>query len=99
MAYTETSNTVLNSFVNGNTGSTNSGSSTRSNTCQGFVLGANFNGTSPNGATSVSYTHEILVYNRVLITFQRQQMEGYLAWKWGLQANLPANHPFKNAPP
>jgi len=99
MAYTETSNTVLNSFVNGNTGSTNSGTSTRSNTCQGFVLGANFNGTSPNGATSVSYTHEILVYNRVLITFQRQQMEGYLAWKWGLQANLPANHPFKNAPP
>lgn len=42
---------------------------------------------------------EILVFNASLTTFQRQQVEGYLAWKWGIQANLPANHPFKNAPP
>ena len=42
---------------------------------------------------------EILVYNVVFSTFQRQQIEGYLAWKWGLQAGLPASHPFKNAPP
>ena len=26
-------------------------------------------------------------------------LEGYLAWKWGLQANLPAGHPYENAPP
>lgn len=25
--------------------------------------------------------------------------EGYLAWKWGLQGNLPNNHPYKNAAP
>jgi len=42
---------------------------------------------------------EFMLFNVVLTTFQRQQVEGYLAWKWGLQANLPANHPFKNAPP
>ena len=29
----------------------------------------------------------------------RQQTEGYLAWKWGLQGNLPSNHPYKNNPP
>jgi len=29
----------------------------------------------------------------------RQKMEGYLAWKWGLEGSLPANHPYKNAPP
>lgn len=29
----------------------------------------------------------------------RQQLEGYLAWKWKLQANLPVDHPFKNLPP
>jgi hypothetical protein len=29
----------------------------------------------------------------------RQRLEGYAAWKWGLQANLPANHPYKNWPP
>ena len=99
MAYTETSNTLLNSFVNGNTGSTNVGISTRSNTCQGFGVGTNFNGTSPTTGTSVSYVHEILVYNSVLLTFQRQYIEGYLAWKWGIQSTLPAGHPYKNAPP
>jgi hypothetical protein len=29
----------------------------------------------------------------------RQRAEGYAAWKWGLVANLPAAHPFKNRPP
>jgi hypothetical protein len=29
----------------------------------------------------------------------RRTIEGYLAWKWGLNANLPANHPFRNRPP
>jgi len=42
---------------------------------------------------------EILVFSVVFSTFQRQQIEGYLAWKWGLQSGLPASHPFKNAPP
>jgi len=43
--------------------------------------------------------NEIIVYNTSLTTLQRQQMEGYLAWKWGLQANLPASHPYYNGPP
>ena len=43
---------------------------------------------------------EVLFYNNIILTnFQRQQVEGYLAWKWGLQANLPASHPFFNGPP
>ena len=29
----------------------------------------------------------------------RQLMEGYLGWKWGLAANLPIGHPYKNTPP
>jgi hypothetical protein len=29
----------------------------------------------------------------------RQKMEGYLAWKWNLQAKLPADHPYKQAAP
>jgi hypothetical protein len=29
----------------------------------------------------------------------RQRTEGYLAWKYGLQANLPVTHPYRNAPP
>ena len=45
------------------------------------------------------FVGEIIVYLNGLATLQRQQVEGYLAWKWGLQANLPANHPYKNASP
>ena len=52
-----------------------------------------------NTAFGTSRIAEILHYNRELTRIQRQQLEGYLAWKWGIQANLPANHPFKLFPP
>jgi hypothetical protein len=42
---------------------------------------------------------ELIIYNRVLTTVERQKVEGYLAWKWSLQANLPVGHPYKNAAP
>ena len=29
----------------------------------------------------------------------RQKIEGYLAWKWGLQASLPGGHPYASAAP
>jgi len=29
----------------------------------------------------------------------RHKVEGYLAWKWGLEANLPNDHPYKSAAP
>ena len=45
------------------------------------------------------YVHEIVFYRSTLTRAQQQQIEGYLAWKWGLQGNLPANHPFKLWPP
>lgn len=50
-----------------------------------------------NVGTGINYTgslYEILVYNTGLATTQRQQVEGYLAWKWGLQAALPSTHPY-----
>ena len=38
---------------------------------------------------------EILIYSSVLSTTERQQVEGYLAWKWGLYDLLVAGHPYK----
>jgi hypothetical protein len=38
---------------------------------------------------------EVIVHSALLSTAQRQQIEGYLAWKWGLTSSLPANHPFR----
>jgi hypothetical protein len=35
------------------------------------------------------FIHEIIVYNTALVTSQRQQVEGYLAYKWGLVSSLP----------
>jgi hypothetical protein len=41
---------------------------------------------------------EVIVYNSALSTSQRQAVEGYLAWKWGLRANIPSTHPNKIVP-
>jgi hypothetical protein len=38
--------------------------------------------------------YEVIQINSAISTSQRQQVEGYLAWKWGLRTNLPTNHPF-----
>lgn len=46
-----------------------------------------------------AYVAEIIAYSSVLSVYQRQLLEGNLAWKWGLQSSLPANHPYKLFPP
>jgi hypothetical protein len=55
------------------------------------------------GTTNIGYLNgyisEIIIYNSTLPTFQRQVVEGYLAWKWGLNNNLPVTHPFYDTPP
>jgi hypothetical protein len=45
------------------------------------------------------YIAETLVYNRALSTDDRQTVEGYLAWKWGLQTTLPSTHPYRLSNP
>lgn len=42
---------------------------------------------------------EVLVGGATLTTADRQRLEGYLCWKWGLEDNLPSDHPYKNFPP
>jgi hypothetical protein len=39
------------------------------------------------------------VYTSFLTTTEIEQVEGYLATKWGLLGNLPPNHPYKNGYP
>ena len=43
--------------------------------------------------------HEVILTDSVVSTDDRQRIEGYLAHKWGLTANLPAGHPYKTTPP
>ncbi len=42
---------------------------------------------------------EIIIINGTVSATTRQKLEGYLAHKWGLVANLPTTHPFKIGPP
>ena len=51
-------------------------------------------GLRPDGGYSINaYVCEIIHYNTILASRDQQQIEGYLAQKWGLEANLPAGSP------
>ena len=42
---------------------------------------------------------EVIIFNSALSTSDRQKVEGYLAWKWGIQSTLPTGHPYKSVAP
>jgi hypothetical protein len=62
------------------------------------AIGARSNGASASLGSNVDIS-EIILTASPLSTPDRQKLEGYLAWKWGLVANLPADHPYKSLPP
>ena len=41
---------------------------------------------------------EYIMYQREFTIAERQQVEAYLAWKWGITSSLPATHPYKTIP-
>jgi hypothetical protein len=41
----------------------------------------------------------MVIANKALSVADRQSIEGYLAWKYGFQSNLPAGHPYRSSPP
>jgi hypothetical protein len=63
-----------------------------------IVLVIGSNNTNPNGGLEMKLGELILVKG-VMDNFQIELMEGYLAWKWGLESNLPPSHPYKLLPP
>lgn len=86
-------------WKNGTTVSLTQSTSTtvgNTNTTDTLNIGARNNGSAipMNGNL-----HEIIIYAAELSTTNRQKVEGYLANKWGLTANLPSDHPYKNAAP
>lgn len=84
-------------YVNGNQTGLANNAGTPLSTTDALLVGAypNASGTVPplsnfyyNGTIG-----EILVYNCILTSTQRQSVEGYLAWKWGIQASISSFSP------
>lgn len=69
-----------------------------SDTTRGTYSNAFYVGRNANGYMSGDIG-EIIGYNSNLTSMHRQYLEGYIAWKWGLVANLPSTHPFKRFRP
>jgi len=57
-----------------------------------YVLGDTYGGSGADIA-------ELMLFNTELTTPQRQQIEGYIGWKWGIARTLPTTHPFYKYPP
>jgi hypothetical protein len=65
-----------------------------------FALGCSFTG----GQTINGYVNEGIGYTSALNDGDRQKVEGYLAWKWGIQrvaavVNIPTTHSYYRFPP
>jgi len=81
------------------TNGTLNGTQTRSHanltSAAGIIIGSNNSISEP----FTGFIGEIVLVPQIVSTTTRQQVEGYLAHKWGLTANLPANHPYKSVAP
>lgn len=75
---------------------TNATQTWNSDNASGFQIGGR---QQANTECGDKYISEVVCYNTKLSTIDRQKLEGYMAWKWGLEAELPASHPYKLFPP
>jgi len=92
-------NVYVEAWENGVLGDSGSGTGASDTVATTFILGG-------NGSTDTNLTRclngilgEVCIITGILSIKTRQKIEGYLAWKWGLYANLPSTHPWKTAPP
>ena len=79
---------------NGNFSPENTGFTSNSN----ILFGASFVASVLFTNTAMKFS-EIILLNSASSLDVTQRIEGYLAHKWGLTANLPSNHPYKVNPP
>lgn len=79
------------------------GTGTTQSTSNFSVAGGGFVGSGRAVSASNRYfdgkISELIIISSVAALNLRQKVEGYLAHKWGLTANLPAGHPYKTVGP
>ena len=86
---------LITNYINATTGSDNAHALNK--TFTRFALGILL-GVGTDGFLDGSIA-EVIVLPSAATIITRQNIEGYLAHKWGLTGNLPSNHPFKVNPP
>ncbi len=80
---------------NGTLASTQTRSNASLTSAAGIIIGSNNAVNEP----FKGFIGEIVLVPEIVSTNTRQRIEGYLAHKWGITANLPNDHPYKtNAP-
>ena len=86
------SSSNINFYTNGTLISSHPGSYTPPTSGNTLIGSYNVNGAQGNFFKGV--ISEIITFNRTLLESERNTVEGYLAWKWGLEAELPTTHPY-----
>jgi hypothetical protein len=84
-----------NSFIYENGVEIASGDAGPNDISSGFEIGYN----TGNSANWQGYLQEVLMYDDALTTNERQQVEGYLGYKYYLRDKLPQSHPYKGTRP
>jgi hypothetical protein len=95
---------ALDQFINGTAGGTgsfpSSGNSSDTDSATLIIGGTSTDdGVTLNANQMLGFVGEAVYTNTALSTNDRQRLEGYFAWKWGLQNSLPVGHPFRLIPP
>lgn len=89
-------------FVDGSLNGTYGSNSNTTFSFTRFGLGASLGTTATSFTPATFWTgslNEAVIYKSAISTTQRQQVEGYLAWKWGIKTALPTTHPYYNISP
>lgn len=98
----EVSTTAINSHLNGSRVLSGSTGGTSTVTCNARLAATFITPQTPHNVHYYEYDgyiSEVIIYQSSSIgitNLQRQQVEGYLSWKWGLQ--LTTTHPFTKFP-
>jgi len=94
LAVTHFNGTTASLWFNGSAGTVPTSAYSTSFSITKYGIGEQAGVVSPNNENWSGFFGEIILFNTALTTSERQQVEGYLAAKWGLKANLPATHPY-----
>lgn len=92
--------TSIETWGNGSSNGSTAASGTAATAAATLTLGA-FAGSNPVNTAffMAGGIGEVLRFDTAFAQFERQRLEGYLAWRWCTVGDLPASHPFRNRPP